>query len=179
MWMDLTNDTFDWTRRSGSTSSGATGPSGAMVGTHYLYIEVSSPRAVGDTAELSTAPLLFASATQLTFGYHMYGSTMGSLVVKVGGTSVWSKAGNQGNSWNTAAIDLTSMTGQTAAVEFIGTRGTSYTGDIAIDEVAFGLVPTQSPTTQAPTPQPTTPSPTTQAPTPQPTTQAPNRQHLY
>ncbi|XP_013421168.1 uncharacterized protein LOC106181354, partial [Lingula anatina] len=38
-----TNDDFNWTRRSGGTSSSYTGPSSAYSGSYYMYIETSSP----------------------------------------------------------------------------------------------------------------------------------------
>jgi len=156
MWRDLTTDAFDWTLTSGSTPSSQTGPSGAKSGTRYLYIETSGGSA-GDTAIIGTAPLLISPGTILTFAYHMYGSSMGKLAVKVGSDEVWSKEGDQGNAWNMATVDLSSKAGQTLSVEFIGVRGSSYRGDAAIDDVTF------SKATMAPSPMPSA------APTQEPT----------
>ena len=38
---NLAADTGDWRQRSGSTSSSGTGPSGAISGTGYIYLEAS------------------------------------------------------------------------------------------------------------------------------------------
>ncbi len=44
-------DQFDWTRRSGSTDTLNTGPTGGQGGSSfYFYIETSSPRMEGDRA---------------------------------------------------------------------------------------------------------------------------------
>lgn len=42
----------------------------------------------------------------LTFWYHMYGSGMGSLNVLRNDTQVWTRSGDQGNSWHRAEIDI-------------------------------------------------------------------------
>ena len=42
-----------WTRNSGGTPSGGTGPSSAKSGSYYMYIETSSPRVSGDTFDLT------------------------------------------------------------------------------------------------------------------------------
>lgn len=137
MWNDLTTDTFDWTRQSGETPSSSTGPSGAKTGTHYLYIEASSPRKEGDIAIIGTAPLFVPLDAALSFAYHMYGSSMGKLAVTVGGDEVWFKQGDQGDEWKTATINLSSKAGQIISVQFVGTRGSSWRGDAAIDDVTF------------------------------------------
>ena len=45
-------DQFDWTRQSGRTPSGFTGPERAYTGKYYIYIEASDPRKPGDEAML-------------------------------------------------------------------------------------------------------------------------------
>ena len=49
----------------------------------------------------------------LTFWYHMYGSSMGSLNVLRNDTQVWTRSGDQGNSWHRVEI-------------YIGTVGANY-----------------------------------------------------
>jgi len=156
MWRDRTTDSFDWTLTSGSTPSSQTGPSGAKSGARYLYIETSGGSS-GDAAIIGTAPLFFPPGTVLTFAYHMYGSSMGKLAVRVGGDEMWSKQGDQGDAWGIATVDLSSKAGQTLSVEFVGVRGTSYTGDAAIDDVTFyqTTVAPSPASTAAPTQEPT------------------------
>jgi hypothetical protein len=70
----------------------------------------------------------------------MYGKTINTLnlYVRAGGsdTLVWSLQGNQGNEWMQGTAYL-----PTCASEFNivveGIRGTSYTGDIALDDFRF------------------------------------------
>ena len=52
MIQDTNMDQFDWTRQSGKTPSGFTGPNKAYAGNHYIYIEASDPRKPGDEAML-------------------------------------------------------------------------------------------------------------------------------
>ena len=91
-----------------------------------------------------------ASAPELRFFYHMYGSGMGTLSVEVsddGGSNwmnVWSLSGQQQTSssdpWLEAVVDLSSFNGN-INVRFIGTAATSITGDMAIDDVSIAEEP--------------------------------------
>jgi len=174
VWKNAKGDKFDWTHKSHGTSSGGTGPSKAQEGNYYLYIETSYPRGNGDNAILETTTGALGSGGYLEFKYNMYGRTTGSLKVKGNGAVLWEKSGQQQTNaatWGTARVDLSKLTGP-VKLEIEGTRGSSYTGDIAIDAVTLyegGSSPAPGPApapTQAPTPA------TTQAPTPA-TTQAP------
>jgi len=78
---------------------------------------------------------------------------MGKLAVNLNGEEVWSKEGNQGNAWQIATVDLSSRAGQTVSVEFVGIRGSGYSGDAAIDDVIFFQTTTAP--SAAPTPAPT------------------------
>lgn len=64
-----------------------------------MYIETSFPRKQGDYAVLRSSPQKFSGKMCLSFFYHMYGSTIGSLTMSVNGVVLFSKAGNQGNKW--------------------------------------------------------------------------------
>ena len=114
-WTQSSSDNFDWTTRSGSTPSSNTGPSTASEGSYYVYMESSSPNYANKRAILNSPcfDLSSPSSATLDFKYHMYGkSTMGSLTLEastnngVTWSSIWSKSGNQGNSWKDASIDL-------------------------------------------------------------------------
>ncbi|XP_076109613.1 MAM and LDL-receptor class A domain-containing protein 1-like isoform X2 [Mytilus galloprovincialis] len=143
IFKDTTNDEFDWTRRTKSTPSSSTGPTGAATGDYYMYIETSSPRVIGDTAVLTTQDTnLPAGSWCLTFQYHMKGSSMGSLEVFAGDrssslTSIWTKSGEQVDPdlWKTATIDIPQQSNPVIIID--GIRGSSYRGDIAIDDIAL------------------------------------------
>jgi len=146
-WVQATNDDFDWTTRSGSTPSSNTGPSGAAEGSYYVYMESSSPNYSSKRAIITSPCFDFAGLNTATvsFKYHMYGDTskMGSLALEVSTdngaswTSVWSKSGNQGNSWYTANVNLDAYAGSNIQLRFNGITGTTWKGDMAVD--AFNL----------------------------------------
>ena len=141
-WFNLLDDDLDWTRTSGSTPSRNTGPSGAHSGSYYIYTEASSPNYPNKIALLES-PCFDLSNTndaQLTFWYHMYGTSMGTLNVEVSEdcqnwTNVWSLSGNQGNTWYQTNVDLTPYVGKTITIRFTGVTGSSYRGDMSIDDI--------------------------------------------
>ncbi|MGB0176241.1 MAG: choice-of-anchor J domain-containing protein, partial [Owenweeksia sp.] len=145
VWSNDGSDDIDWTRDAGGTTSSATGPSDGQSGDYYMYTEASSPNYPSKVANLLSPDVYLTDLTdsELEFGYHMYGSAMGTLKVFVstnGGSSwiqEWSQSGNLGNSWNTALVDLSSYDGQTIRIRFEGTTGTSYTSDMAIDNITI------------------------------------------
>ncbi|XP_019641851.1 PREDICTED: MAM and LDL-receptor class A domain-containing protein 1-like [Branchiostoma belcheri] len=140
-------DDFDWARKYGSTSTTGTGPgSDHTTGNgYYMYIEASSPQVRGDIARLIT-PALPTNTRCLEFWYHMYGSSTGDLRVyqrPTGsaqlGTPIWSLAGDQGNVWDQARLDIAAV--NNFQIVFEGVRGSSLYGDIAIDDVSFRSTP--------------------------------------
>ena len=71
-----------------------------------MFIETSVPRARGDTAKLEKNGLSFSTNKRLSFNYHMYGRSMGTLNVLVGDRTVFTKSGNQGNAWHRASFEI-------------------------------------------------------------------------
>ncbi|MCG8698152.1 MAG: T9SS type A sorting domain-containing protein [Bacteroidales bacterium] len=142
-WQQSLDDDIDWTPLSGSTPSSYTGPSAAIDGNMYFYVESSYENHPNKTAVVTSPCFDFHSLTApvLRFNYHMYGKYMGSLNLEVstnrGGTweSVWNISGNQRNDWHEAEIDLSSYAGAMVNLRFKGITGTSYTSDIAIDNI--------------------------------------------
>ena len=139
-----TASSFRWDLdASGSTPSSSTGPDGAHSGSKYAYTEASSG-SDGDSAFLFSPYVDISGLTtpELTFYYHMYGATMGTMRVDIyDGTSwhygVYSKSGQQQSSgsdpWEKAIVNLSSYSG-TIRVRFTGIRGSDYTGDMSIDD---------------------------------------------
>ncbi|MBR9976825.1 MAG: hypothetical protein KFH87_01950, partial [Bacteroidetes bacterium] len=135
-----------WQRRSGSTGSSNTGPSGAHDGSWYIYLETSGG-STGST-DYVTGSFNFSSVTSpyISFFYHMYGSSMGTLAVEASldnGTNwieFWSKSGQQHNSsganWTKDSVSLCALSGfNNVMLRFKGVRGSSYRSDMAIDLV--------------------------------------------
>jgi hypothetical protein len=154
-WSQGSGDDFNWTIKSGSTPSSNTGPSSASAGSYYVFMESSSPNYSTKRAILNSPCFNLSVATQATFGfkYHMYGaSSMGSLALEVSSdngstwTSVWSKSGNQGNSWQTASVNLAAYVGGSVQMRFNGVTGTTWQGDMAVDAVNLSTGGGTSPT---------------------------------
>ena len=73
---------------------------------YYMYIETSSPRQPGDNAKLQSPKLQFSGNMCLKFFYHMYGSNIGEFKVEINGVIVFSKSGDQKNTWHEMKKDL-------------------------------------------------------------------------
>lgn len=151
IWSQSTTDDFDWTRKTGSTSSSNTGPTAASDGNYYIYTESSFPNYANKTAIITSRcfNLTRLRSPAAIFRYHMYGATMGKLVLQVSvnnsplWATVWTQGGDQGNSWKSAYVNLSAYsTFSNVRFRFVGTTSTSFTSDMAIDafSVQQGLI---------------------------------------
>jgi hypothetical protein len=150
-WYESTQDSFDWTLDSGGTNSLYTGPSDdhSANGTgNYLYAESSAPNTYNQIADLYSPVFDFSSMSRprLSFWYHMYGLTMGDLVVDIYSGGTWHHAvvylarqqSLDGTDWQQASIDLQPYTsGTVQQVRFRAVTGSDYYSDIAIDDVVI------------------------------------------
>ena len=140
-WSQESNEDFDWTRHWGTTASSNTGPIAASEGTYYIYTEASIPNHPSKTATITSIPYALGSNGTFRFDLHMYGATMEQLTLSAssdGGStwqSIWSLQGDQGNSWNTIQVDLSNYAASTVQFRFTGITGSSFTGDISIDNI--------------------------------------------
>ncbi len=144
-WSQSTNDDINWTNDANGTPSRNTGPSSGADGSYYMYIEASGNGAgyPNKRAILNSPCFDLSGETQASFSfqYHMYGSNMGTLTLEASNddgatwTSLWTESGNQGNSWNSETIDLSSYTGDSVQLRFNGITGSSWRGDMAIDDI--------------------------------------------
>ena len=64
-----------------------------------MYIETSSPRKPGENAKLVVTVPNDGKEACLSFYYHMYGDTVGTLNVYSGNNEVFNASGNQSNIW--------------------------------------------------------------------------------
>jgi hypothetical protein len=136
---------YSWRVRSTSTGSGSTGPDTDQSGSgNYAYIE-SSSGATGDAASLITPLVDISSLTipQLKYWYHFYGLTIDRMYVEVNDGSGWvtidSIIGQQQTSGADPWVQDSTIIPVTGIVQvrFRGIRGSSFTGDLAIDEVSI------------------------------------------
>ena len=116
----------------------------------YMYTEASSGSA-GDTAFLNS-PLVDLSGLafpNVSFWYHMYGATIGDLLFQIndgnGWTTLTTISGQQqtagGDEWLEFSANITNYSG-IVQFRFVGVRGTSFTGDISIDDFSIQEAPT-------------------------------------
>ncbi len=147
-WIQATNDDLDWTRNSGETPSNNTGPSSAIDGNVYIYVEASgnnigypNKRAtiISPCFDLSNESLAF-----FNFNYHMFGSTdMGTILLEASGDdgvtweTLWSESGNQGNTWEEIFVDLSAYLGGGVQLRFNRLTGGTWQADLAIDNIVL------------------------------------------
>jgi hypothetical protein len=107
-----------------------------------MYCETSSPAAAGDTYILNTDTYSGASISTLSFQLSRVGATIGTLEVRMDdgsgtfATLLASYTGEDpsGAEWTAESITLPSPLPANVQFQFHYTRGTSFTGDIAIDD---------------------------------------------
>jgi hypothetical protein len=130
-----TDDNFDWTLTSEGTPTSNTGPdTGAGGEGAFMFIEAND-QAEGNIATMTSS----ATGCALYFDYHMYGGGIGSLAVSsrnadsedAAWVPVWTKEGDQGDSWQAATVYLASG----SYYRITATRGRGNHGDIAIDNL--------------------------------------------
>ncbi|MEA3450894.1 MAG: hypothetical protein U9Q83_03215, partial [Bacteroidota bacterium] len=138
-WTQLTTDDFDWTRNSGTTPTDGTGPSSASDGSYYLFVEANNNHE--NTAIIERA-ISFANTTMpiLSFDYHLYGSGVGFLTLKIydgtSWTTVWNQINEQGNQWNNVKLCLDDYADNAnVKLRFIADVQYTDSSDIAIDNI--------------------------------------------
>lgn len=148
-WTQVTGDDGNWVRDANGTPSANTGPSAAVQGSFYMFLEASTNSSAGQIGSNATAILEsgcfdLSGETAATFGfqYHMYGSNVGSITVQgsdddgASWANLWTLSGNQGNAWNAESVDLAPYLGGTVKLRIVGTTGNGWSSDIAIDDLS-------------------------------------------
>ncbi|XP_052404818.1 MAM and LDL-receptor class A domain-containing protein 1 isoform X21 [Carassius gibelio] len=140
-WEQLIQDSFDWTRWSGSTPTNFTGPAGDHTtgSGYYMYIEGDSV-VHGDSARIMT-PVCHTTGKQcLSFWFHMYGlanAMLLNLYIFENGRvfKIWSRTNNQGNSWYQGQVEIQPQ--QSFQIIIEGIRGSNPRSDVSIDDVSI------------------------------------------
>ncbi|XP_070555537.1 MAM and LDL-receptor class A domain-containing protein 1-like isoform X2 [Ptychodera flava] len=137
---------LNWTSNSAATPTYMTGPmydnTYKNETGHYMYLEATSQNQ-GQTARLVSSHFVTMEDERFdrffSFNYHMYGSGIGALNVYLATMEseelVWSRAGNQGDSWHYAEIAV--YNNQTYQIILEGVIGDYRHGDIAIDDLGI------------------------------------------
>ncbi|MEQ8711872.1 MAG: hypothetical protein RIC80_02590 [Cyclobacteriaceae bacterium] len=149
LWTQSSADNINWTRTSGSTPSGITGPSSANDGSYYMYTEASGSANPSKLATLISPDfdISMAQSVSIDFNYHMYGNDMGSLKLQVkydngSWVDLFNKSGEQGNTWFLEEIEicLDTAPSNTMGLRFQGVTGSDYQSDMAIDNIKIEIV---------------------------------------
>ncbi|GFN85247.1 MAM and LDL-receptor class a domain-containing protein 1-like [Plakobranchus ocellatus] len=153
-WSNSKDADMDWVFGKGKTVSADTGPNNdhtlKNASGQYIYIETSRPSVSGDTARLMSELFPPRNSVCFHFFYNMYGAGVGALRVSlvslnsstdslapIGPPQVlWTLTGNQGQGWQEGRVPIpTQYFSHRVLVE--GVKGTSYTGDIGLDDLSF------------------------------------------
>lgn len=115
-----------------------------QVGGIYIYLDVASG-GPGDTAGFISPAIDLSNLTSpvLSFAYHMHGPAIGALEVDVWNgsswDSLWAKTGQQqlagSDPYSNVSISLSAYANQVIKLKFLGSRGSSFAGEIAIDDI--------------------------------------------
>lgn len=79
---------------------------------YYLFIESSAPRKPGDSAVIQSQSIPVNNAYCFVFWYNMHGQNVGTLNISrliqgdTGKSIMWTKSGDQGNTWRQGAVDV-------------------------------------------------------------------------
>jgi hypothetical protein len=139
-WVQETTDNFDWSRNTGTTPTGDTGPDFAAAGDYYLYTEANNNTNQVAILQGPCFDLTQVDQPMFTYHYHMYGDQTGklSLELSTDAGNSWTLAqavtGDQGNGWRASILDLSPYAGQFVRLRFVARIGGMYS-DIAVDDL--------------------------------------------
>lgn len=145
-WVQVREDDYNWTLQTGSTPTSSSGPSGASVGSYYLYAEGhDAPDSFNTTSVEAHFDFSSIGSPVMQFDYHMYGSFIDFLALDVYDGSewisdVWIQNRQQHTSsddpWSTALVDLSAYAGLNKVKLRFRTANLLWFGsDAAVDNV--------------------------------------------
>jgi parallel beta-helix repeat protein len=138
---------YIWEIEDATTPSSNTGPTGDYSGSGYYMFTEASSGSTGDTTRLTSARVDVSGLTQMevAFYYHMYGADINTMFIEISdGVNTYSGLGAINGQQQTASSDpweqfvfnpaALSFVSDTVTVSIVAVRGSSYEGDISIDE---------------------------------------------
>ena len=145
-WSQSSADDLNWTVDANGTPSNGTGPSSAVQGSFYIYVEASGNNTgYPNKRAIINSPcfdLTNESTANFSFNYHQFGSNnMGTIDLEASNdngatwTSIWNSSGNLGNSWQSETVSLSAYTGGSVQLRFNRLTGGTWQADIAIDNI--------------------------------------------
>lgn len=154
-WVGSSTTAYRWEANSGTTGSGGTGPTTdhtlQTTAGIYIYIEASSPAALGDSTLLTSPNLILTPFTNpgFEFYYHKFGTSMGDLYIDVFDGTNWNRSVDsiigavqtiETDAYLAKQVNLSGYP-DTVQVRFRAVCGTSWSGDMAIDGVSIIELP--------------------------------------
>jgi len=144
-----------WATSTAGTGSSGTGPLAPSGGTgQYIFLETSGAATGYYMSGYANLPLMNVSDTSLvlSFDYHMYGATMGTLFVEQYDGSTWNivdsisgqQHGIQSAAWSTNN-SLISHGGGILELRLRGKKLNGYTSDMAVDNVSLDVLSCMDP----------------------------------
>ena len=144
-----------WATSTAGTGSSGTGPLAPSGGTgQYIFLETSGSATGYYMSGYANLPLMNVSDTSLvlSFDYHMYGATMGTLFVEQYDGSTWNivdsisgqQHGIQSAAWSTNN-SLISHGGGILELRLRGKKLNGYTSDMAVDNVSLDVLSCMDP----------------------------------
>ena len=150
-WVNGSNGNMTWTVDSAGTTSTATGPTAAFSGANYLYCETSITHP--GTFSFDTCPIDPTTLTNNSIDFQLsrIGAAIATLEVQVDdgntGTFVTVPMGTftgpdlgqaqGGVEWTATSVPLPPITGATFSVRFLYSGTTTFTADVAIDDLSI------------------------------------------
>ncbi|MFD1062503.1 immunoglobulin-like domain-containing protein [Winogradskyella litorisediminis] len=152
-WSQSSTDDLNWTVDANGTPSNGTGPSSAIQGNSYIFVEASgNGTGYPNKRAIITSPcydLSAQSGATFTFNYHMNGAAdMGSIALEASNdngaswTTLWSETGDKANAWLSQSVDLSAYTGNSVQLRFNRVTGSTWQADIALDNINLSAGPT-------------------------------------
>lgn len=146
-WKQDENDDFDWSLRTSSTTKLGTGPAADHTlqepSGHYIFIKSSFLQLPGQKARIASPVLSRRNKNcKILFYYYMYGAHIGSLIVYQRTMSkheriLLSLTGNQGNFWQSQALNLIGDGEEDFQVIFEGIAGKGPKDGVALDDITL------------------------------------------
>nr|XP_039253703.1 cell surface glycoprotein 1-like [Styela clava] len=130
-WRNNTSGDLMWLPNMGKTPSPNTGPDWAFDGQNYLYMEGSRPAKYGHKAILK-GPKGLRGCFCIRFACHMMVDPKTTIALLVNGETVNSN-GFSHMGWQ-EMVETVDMPGE-SMIEIVATRGTTFRGDVAIDNI--------------------------------------------
>ncbi|XP_077978883.1 MAM and LDL-receptor class A domain-containing protein 2-like [Glandiceps talaboti] len=145
-WDNVVGSQVQWVYSTGPAYTRYSGPGVdhtlSTTAGHFMLFKANTRYTyLGYTGFMKTLPYQHSGENcQMSFWYHQYGLTMGSMDVYLKyadhtSSKLWNMVGTQGNMWKKATIDIGKQ--DEFSIVFEGVRSTSIYGDIGIDDIQF------------------------------------------